>query len=74
MSGRCLEGVTRVSGRSQEDGWRVDGGCLEGVWNKNPHLISIGRKGPMCLGGAFKVSLRCLDGVGNLSENCLKGV
>ena len=62
VSGRCPEGVWKVSGGSQEgvlkvfgrclEGvWRVHGGCLEGVWNRNPHLLSTRRKGPMCLEG-----------------------
>ena len=31
MSGRCSEGVWRVSGGSLEGVWRVSGGCLEVV-------------------------------------------
>ena len=53
MSGRCVESIRNVSGRCLEDVWvwRVNGGGLKGLWNKNPHLISNGRKGPMCLEG-----------------------
>ena len=63
MSGRSLKGIRRVVGRYLEDIWRFDGGCLEGVWNKNPHLKSTGRKGPMHLEIARGVSESCLRGV-----------
>ena len=58
VSGRFLKDFWKVYGRHQkvsgrclEDVWRVDEGCLKGVWNKNPHLISKGRKCPMYLEG-----------------------
>ena len=46
-----------------EDVWRFDGGCLEAVLNKNPHLFSTGRKGPMCLEGVWKGPGGCLESV-----------
>ena len=50
---KIVSGFCFVSGRCQEYVKRVDAGYSEGVWNKNPHLISIGRKGPMCQTGQF---------------------
>ena len=37
MSGRCLEGVWKVSGRCLEGVLKVSGRCLKGVW-----IISVG--------------------------------
>ena len=51
MSGRHQEGLRKCL----EDVWRVDGGCLEGVWNKNP--------------GVWKVSESCLKDVCRVSGN-----
>ena len=51
VSGKCLEDVWKALGGSQKGVWRVDGGCFEDVLNKNSHLISYGRKVPMCLEG-----------------------
>ena len=63
VSNTCLEGITivpefwMVSGRRYQEGFRKESGrCLEGVWNKNPHLICTWRKGLICLEGVWKVS------------------
>ena len=57
------------------------GKYLECVWNKNPYLISTGRKGLICLKGVWmrlnvlgEVCGRCLEGVWKVSEGCLEGV
>ena len=48
-----MSGFGKVSGRYQEGLRKVSGRCLEGDWNKNPHLISTGRP---------RVSVMCLEG------------
>ena len=70
VSGRCLEGVWKLSGRYQEGLRTMSGSCLEGVWNKNPYLISTGSKDPMCLEVVWKVF--GLEGVCSMFGRCLE--
>ena len=77
MCGR-LVGVWKVSGLCLVSGRclgasEVPGGCFEGVWSKNPHIISTGRKGPMCLEIVCWVSERFPRGVWKGLGNCLEG-
>ena len=82
VSGRCLEGIRRVSGMRMEDVCRFDRGCLEGVWNKNHHLISNRRKGPIyvwkvpasCTESFWKVCGKCPEGAWYVSRKCYEGV
>ena len=41
MSGRCLEGVRKVSGRTLEGVWKVPGGSLDGVWKVSGRLWKV---------------------------------
>ena len=45
---------------------------MEGIWNKNPLLISTGRKGTMCLEGVWKLFGRCLNVVCEVGTGQLK--
>ena len=68
VCGRCLEGVWKTSGGAQKGVCKMSGGLMKsawkvcGVWIKKPHLISTGRKGPMCLEDVLKLSESCLEG------------
>ena len=71
MSGWCLDGVWKVSGRFL----KVFGSCTEGVWNmfgrclEHIYMVS-GRS----LGGIWKVSERRLEGLWKISVWCLEGL
>ena len=69
VSGRCLDGIRWVSGMRLEDVCRFDRGCLEGVWNKKPHLILLERKAPCVL----KVSGSCFKGLWEMCGKWLEG-
>jgi len=63
-----MEGIRRVSRRCLEV-FRDHGWCLEGVWNKKPHLILLERKAPCVL----KVSGSSLKGLWEMCGKWLEG-
>ena len=83
MSGRCLEGVWKVSGRCV-DGvlgfwlsggwWRVSGECLAGVWKVSGafecYLDCVWRVSGKCIQGVWKLDAGVLLA---LIGGCLKG-
>ena len=76
LSNMSLEGITiasgfwKVSGRYEECIRKLFGKYLDFVWNKNPYLISTGRKGLICLEGVWM----CLNVLREVYGRCFEGV
>ena len=79
MSGKCLKGVWKVSGRflkgvcvgHLEGVWRISGWLIDGVWKVSgvcPEGVWRGKVSGKCLESG------CLEGVQKVSRRCLKNL